>query len=109
MPKNKSRLSSNWAQIKDSVGVKYTMVLFTRVSNVFKRACLISNMSLNAMGAIIMSSVKWESICLFCGKRHGGGMTRSESSGAPTTNPPMPSGKCPSSPDGKHKPRWEKR
>lgn len=29
MPKNRGRLSSNWAQIKDSVGVKYTMVLFT--------------------------------------------------------------------------------
>ena len=28
MPKNRDRLSSNWEQIKDSVGVKYTMVLF---------------------------------------------------------------------------------
>lgn len=31
MPKNRGRLSSNWAQIKDSVGVKYTMVLFTPI------------------------------------------------------------------------------
>lgn len=29
MPKNRGRLSLNWTQIKDSVGVKHTMVLFT--------------------------------------------------------------------------------
>lgn len=29
MPKNRDRLSSNWEQIKDSVGVKYTMEFFT--------------------------------------------------------------------------------
>ena len=29
MQKNVGRLSSNWAQIKDSVGVKYTMAFFT--------------------------------------------------------------------------------
>ncbi len=55
-----------------------------------------------------MSTVKWEPICLFCGKKCGGGISRSDSAGAPATNPPTSSGKCPSSPDGKHKPRWEK-
>ena len=66
------------------------------------------NLNVSVMGEIIMGSVKWDPICIFCGKKCGGGMTRSENSGAPTSNPPTPSGKCPSSPDGKHKPRWEK-
>ena len=29
MPKNRGRLSPNWAQIKDSSGVNYTMAFFT--------------------------------------------------------------------------------
>ena len=53
-----------------------------------------------------MAVVKWQSICIFCGK--GGPCTsRSDSSGRPTSPPSSIGGKCPSSPDGKHKPSWE--
>ena len=39
MQKNRGRLSSNWAQIKDSVGVNYTMVLFTPID----KSCAVNN------------------------------------------------------------------
>lgn len=54
-----------------------------------------------------MSMVKWDAVCIFCGRKCGG-MSRSETQGTPTTNPPNTSSKCPSSPDGRHKPRWER-
>lgn len=50
-----------------------------------------------------MAQTRWSSVCRFCGKK--GGSTTS-SSGRPTRNPPTIGGKCPSSPDGKHKPEW---
>lgn len=50
---------------------------------------------------------RWEPICIYCGKKCSGATSRPASAGKPTMNPPIPSGKCPSSPDGKHKPRWE--
>lgn len=54
-----------------------------------------------------MAAVKYQSVCIYCGK--GGSSTSvSESLGQPRSNPPSIGGKCPSSPDGKHKPRWEK-
>ena len=55
-----------------------------------------------------MGTVKWEPICIFCGRKCGGGISRSESAGAPSVNPPISSSKCTSSPDGKHQPRWER-
>ncbi|WP_160279884.1 hypothetical protein [Anaerovibrio lipolyticus] len=55
-----------------------------------------------------MGTVKWEPICVRCGKKCGGGISRSESAGPPAINPPLTSGKCPSSTDGKHKPCWKR-
>lgn len=43
--------------------------------------------------------------CMYCGKT---GSRRPQSNGCrPSTAPPSMAGKCPSSPDGKHKPKWE--
>ena len=55
----------------------------------------------------IMATIKWQSVCSRCGK--GGPSTIvNDTMGRPRTNPPNIGGKCPSSPDGKHKPKWEK-
>lgn len=50
-----------------------------------------------------MATKKYIPKCIFCGKS---GTARSYSNW-PTSNPPSLSGTCPSSPDKKHKPRWE--
>lgn len=54
------------------------------------------------------NQILWKSVCIFCGKSNPAGQRRLDYSGAPSMNPPMPSGKCVSSPDGKHHPRWER-
>lgn len=54
-----------------------------------------------------MAMVKWQSVCSRCGKG-GSCTTRSDSMGRPTSPPSSISGKCPSSSDGKHKPKWIK-
>lgn len=46
---------------------------------------------------------KYAAVCLFCGKVGN----RRTCSSRPAVAPPSISGKCPSSPDGKHKPKWE--
>ncbi|MDO5297471.1 MAG: hypothetical protein Q4F00_12750 [bacterium] len=54
-----------------------------------------------------MDRVKWMSVCTRCGKACGTPLTIQ--AGKRPTNTPYPiNGKCPSSPDGKHKPKWEK-
>lgn len=50
---------------------------------------------------------KWVSVCSCCG-RAGSSITRADNQGKPHSNPYSIGGKCPSSSDGKHKPRWEK-
>lgn len=50
-----------------------------------------------------MALTKYVTICWCCGKA---GQRRTCSS-RPASTPPSIPGKCPSSPDGKHKPRWE--
>ena len=52
-------------------------------------------------------TVRWQSVCSKCGKG-GPGCTRSSSDGQPKQNPPTIGGKCPSSNDGAHKPKWVK-
>lgn len=56
-----------------------------------------------------MTMVKWQCVCASCGKG-GVKVSRSETAGRPTSSPQATSisGKCPTSLDGKHKPRWEK-
>ena len=54
-----------------------------------------------------MAMVRWQVVCICCGKG-GSTTTRSESAGAPSSTPPSIGGTCPSSPDKKHKPRWER-
>ena len=50
-----------------------------------------------------MASKRYVTICLWCGRQG----TRRQFNNGPTINPPAILGKCPSSPDGKHKPRWQ--
>ena len=52
-------------------------------------------------------SIKWVSVCSKCGKR-GSATTRPAELGRPGSNPPHIGGKCPSSSDGNHKPKWSK-
>ena len=54
-----------------------------------------------------MATVKWQSVCSYCVKG-GSTMSISETQGRPHSNPSSIGGKCPSSPDGKHKPKWVK-
>lgn len=51
-----------------------------------------------------MAVKKFEARCIYCGKV--GSKTSTNSSG-PSSAPAAMSGPCPSSPDKKHKPRWE--
>lgn len=55
----------------------------------------------------IMATVKWQSVCSCC-QRGGPSVSMSDTMGQPRNNPPAIGGKCPSSPDGKHKPMWKK-
>ena len=50
-------------------------------------------------------SIRWTPVCIYCCMSRGGTLTTSN--GRPPTCPPTMSGICPSSPDKKHKPRWE--
>ena len=50
-------------------------------------------------------SIRWTPVCIYCGMSRGGTLTTSN--GRPPTCPPTMPGICPSSPDKKHKPRWE--
>lgn len=52
-------------------------------------------------------TVRWQSICSKCGKG-GPSCTKSSSDGQPRQAPPQIGGKCPSSNDGSHKPKWVK-
>lgn len=54
-----------------------------------------------------MAAVVWQSVCSKCGKA-GSRNSRPANLGRPTSNPPSIGGKCPSSSDGKHKPKWIK-
>lgn len=54
-----------------------------------------------------MASTKWQSVCSKCGKG-GSSMNRSETLGRPSSPPYPIGGTCPSSSDGKHKPKWQK-
>ena len=54
-----------------------------------------------------MATVKWQSVCSCC-QRGGSSVSRTDTMGQPRNNPPAIGGKCPSSPDGKHKPMWKK-
>ncbi len=54
-----------------------------------------------------MALIKWQSVCTKCGKS-GSTTSRSENLGSPSSTPPAIGGKCPSSSDGKHKPKWVK-
>ena len=51
----------------------------------------------------IMASKKWIAVCQYCGKAG----TKRSSSSRPSDAPPGIFGTCKSSPDGKHKPKWE--
>lgn len=53
-----------------------------------------------------MAQIRWQSVCIYCGKG-GSTTTRNASAGRPNSAPSPIPGKCPSSPDGKHKPTWE--
>ena len=55
----------------------------------------------------IVSTVRWEAVCRCCGKRSEV-KSLSDTQGRPNRAPLPPSGKCPSSSDGKHKPQWQK-
>lgn len=50
-----------------------------------------------------MASKKWIAVCQYCGKAG----TKRSSSSRPSSSPPGIFGTCKSSPDGKHKPKWE--
>ena len=50
-----------------------------------------------------MANKIFASVCMYCGKAEN----RRNCSNRPTYSPPNMGGKCPSSPDGKHKPKWE--
>ena len=52
-----------------------------------------------------MASTCYMTVCSECGKKGGSGWIRSD--GPPKSSPPSMPGRCPSSYDGKHKPRWE--
>ena len=52
-----------------------------------------------------MPAIYYMPVCSQCGKRGGGSCSRTD--GPPKSNPPSIPGRCPSSSDGKHKPRWE--
>ncbi len=51
--------------------------------------------------------IRYGNVCMWCGKSGGSNYGPGPGGGAPSSTPPAISGKCPSSPDGKHKPRWE--
>ncbi len=53
----------------------------------------------------MIERIKWTPTCIYCGMTSGGTVTNT--TGKPPTYPPRMSGNCPSSPDKKHKPRWE--
>lgn len=52
-----------------------------------------------------MASIRYITRCIYCGKRGTNNMTTSGP--APRSTPNAMSGTCPSSPNGKHAPRWE--
>ncbi|GHT01947.1 hypothetical protein AGMMS50276_31190 [Synergistales bacterium] len=58
-------------------------------------------------GKTTMATTKWVSVCKECGKSLGSSVSMPEGQ-RPYTTPGNNSSKCPSSPDGKHKPVWEK-
>ena len=56
-----------------------------------------------------MANVKWQIVCSCCGKAGGPIKVASDTTGVPAGPAPnCMAGKCPSSPNGKHQPRWEK-
>lgn len=50
-------------------------------------------------------AVKWQAVCSFCGK--GGTCTTRSDEKRPSNTPSM-SGTCPSSPNKKHRPMWQR-
>ncbi len=46
-------------------------------------------------------------VCVYCGKKDNGSGKGLSGGSAPGSSPRPMSGRCPSSPDGKHAPRWE--
>ena len=51
--------------------------------------------------------IRYGNVCIWCGKSGGANYSGGSGGGTPSSTPPQIPGKCPSSPDGKHKPRWE--
>lgn len=49
---------------------------------------------------------RFKPVCQFCGKVGGARAAGTSTGGTPNMTPTV-SGKCPSSPTGKHAPRWE--
>ena len=80
-------------------------VKYTGQSNLQERVA--QSMNVKFKEAVDMSIVKWEAVCRYCGKKCET-KSLSDTQGRPNRAPMTPSGKCPSSPDGKHKPQWEK-
>ena len=52
-----------------------------------------------------MPAIKYISRCIYCGVQ--GNVAQTTASGPPRSTPNSIPGKCPSSPNGKHAPRWE--
>lgn len=50
-------------------------------------------------------TVKWQAVCVFCGK--GGSCTTRYDDKRPSNTPAM-SGSCPNSADNKHHPTWQR-
>lgn len=53
-----------------------------------------------------MPMIRWQSVCSCCGK--AGGTRLFPQDTRPFNNPSPIGGKCPSSSDGKHRPKWVK-
>ncbi len=53
-----------------------------------------------------MASQRFKPVCQYCGKVGGGRAMGTPTGGTPNQTPSV-LGKCPSSPTGKHAPRWE--
>ena len=52
-----------------------------------------------------MQSIRYITRCIYCGKQGSNNMMKA--GGPPKSTPSAMVGKCPSSPNGKHAPRWE--